>query len=158
MKSILTIALFAAIGIIELPYGETVEVAEPQKVLAIECLSSVASGTYTPKKETLLMGEEAVVTPHAFTNFTYSVVTTNSLGVATTNVLDRPHPMPLPDVMTAYWTNTVVTGWSETNMVPIVSATLTNAVEASSFLAPGDKLFCPAANTFRGKLKIYTEL
>ena len=94
---------------------------------------------------------------HSWTNFAYYVVTTNALGVASTNVLLRPHPVPYPDTMTGYWTNATVTTWSTTNAVPVVAAAFTNAVEAETWLAPGDKLFTLDADTFRGKLNIYIE-
>ena len=45
--------------------------------------------------ETVLFGERLDVTEHAATNFAYYVVTTNSLGAYATNVLSRPHPIPL---------------------------------------------------------------
>jgi len=157
LATLATFAALAAIDLITLGYGESAEVSHPAKVLAVECRSTVAGGTYTPKRETVVMGERLDVTERAATNFTYSVVTTNSLGVATTNVLDRPHPVPYPPTMTGYWTNTVVTAWSTTNAVPVVAQAFTNGVEAGAYLAPGDVIFCPATNTFRGRLDIFVE-
>lgn len=150
-------AATAAIDVITLGHGESFEVARPAKVAAIECFSDPTNGTYSLKRETVLFGERLDVVEHASTNLAYYVVTTNTLGVASTNVLSRPHPVPYPDTMTGYWTNETVTAWSTTNAVPIVSAAFTNDVEAATWLAPGDKLFTLEADTFRGKLNIYIE-
>ena len=152
-----TLCADAALDVITLGHGESFEVARPAKVAAIECFSDPTNGTYSLKRETVLMGERLDVSEHASTNISYSVVTTNALGVASTNVLSRPHPVPYPDTMTGYWTNRAVTAWSTTNAVPIVAAAFTNAVEAATWLAPGDKLFTLEADTFRGKLNIYIE-
>jgi len=147
----------AALDVITLGHGESYEVARPAKVAAIECFSDPTNGTYSLKRETVLMGERLDVAEHSWTNFEYYVVTTNTLGVASTNVLSRPHPVPYPDTMTGYWTNATVTAWSTTNAVPTVVKAFTNAVEAATWLAPGDKLFTLDADTFRGKLNIYIE-
>ena len=147
----------AALDVITLGHGESFEVARPAKVAAIECFSDPTNGTWSLKRETVLMGARLDIEEHALTNLAYYVVTTNALGVASTNVLARPHPIPYPDTMTGYWTNQAVTAWSTTNAVPIVSAAFTNAVEAATWLAPGDKLFTLDADTFRGKLNIYIE-
>lgn len=147
----------AALDVIALGHGESVEVSRAGKVAAVECFSTVADGTYNPKRETVLFGEHLDVTEHAATNFAYYVVTTNSLGAYATNVLSRPHPIPYPPTMTGYWTNATVTAWATTNAVPIVSQTFTNDVEAATWLAPGDRLFCPAGDTFRGWVYIYVE-
>ncbi len=157
LAAICCMAAFAAIDVITLGYGETVDVSRPAKVVAVECFSNPADGTYNPKRETLIFGTELDITQFATTNFTYSVVTTNTLGVATTNVLEVPHPMPLPDIATAYWTNTLVTSWATTNVVPVLTKAFTNDIEAASYLAPGDTIFTPATDTFRGKLNIYIE-
>lgn len=147
----------AALDVITLVHGESFEVARPAKVAAIECFSDPTNGTYSLKRETVLFGERLDVSEHASTNLAYYVVTTNALGVASTNVLSRPHPVPYPDTMTGYWTNATVTTWSTTNTVPVVSKAFTNAVGAATWLAPGDKLFTLDADTFRGKLNIYIE-
>lgn len=147
----------AALDVITLGHGESFEVARPAKVAAIECFSDPTNGTYSLRRETLLMGERLDIEEHALTNFAYCVVTTNALGVASTNVLSRPHPVPYPDTMTGYWTNQAVTAWSTTNAVPVVAAAFTNDVEAATWLAPGDKLFTLDADTFRGRLNIYIE-
>lgn len=147
----------AALDVITLGHGESFEVARPAKVAAIECFSDPTNGTYSLKRETVLFGERLDVVEHASTNFAYYVVTTNALGVASTNVLSRPHPVPYPDTMTGYWTNETVTAWSTTNAVPIVSAAFTNDVGAATWLAPGDRLFTLDADTFRGRLNVYIE-
>ena len=147
----------AALDVITLGHGESFEVARPAKVAAIECFSDPTNGTYSLRRETLLMGERLDIEEHALTNFAYCVVTTNALGVASTNVLSRPHPVPYPDTMSGYWTNQAVTAWSTTNAVPVVAAAFTNDVEAATWLAPGDKLFTLDADTFRGRLNIYIE-
>ena len=147
----------AALDVITLGHGESFEVARPAKVAAIECFSDPTNGTFSLKRETVLFGERLDVSEHASTNLAYYVVTTNTLGVASTNVLSRPHPVPYPDTMTGYWTNATVTAWATTNAVPTVSAAFTNAVEAATWLAPGDRLFTLEADTFRGKLNIYIE-
>ena len=147
----------AALDVIALGPGESVEVSRAGKVAAVECFSTVADGTYNPKRETVLFGERLDVTEHAATNYAYYVVTTNSLGAASTNVLSRPHPVPYPPTMTGYWTNATVTAWATTNAVPIVAGAFTNDVEAATWLAPGDRLFSPAGDTFRGHLNIYVE-
>ncbi len=157
LAAICCMAASAAIDVITLGYGETVDVARPAKVLAVECFSDPTNGTYNPKRETTVLGVQEVVTDYSATNFTYSVVTTNALGVATTNVLEVPHPVPLPPTMTGYWTNSLVTTWATTNIVPVRTAVVTNDVAASTWLAPGDTLFTPASDTFRGKLYIYIE-
>lgn len=164
-KCLILAALVAICGaanakteLITLGYGESATVLEPAKVVKLETLSTVAGGTSTPKRISLVMSERDVVTDYALTNFTYSVVTTNATtGAATTNVLFRPHPLPFPDRMTGYWTNTIVRSWSVTNREPCVAAAFTNAVEANGFVAPGDTIFTPATDTFRGKLNIYLE-
>ena len=148
----------ASVDVIQIGHGDTYTTLSPAKVIGVECFSTVADGTYNPKRETVVMSTEDRVTDFALTNFTYSVVTTNATtGAATTNVLSRPHPIPYPDTMTGYWTNTVVTAWSVTNTVPVLGTSVTNDVEANSFLAPGDTVFCPSTDTFRGKLLIYVE-
>ena len=147
----------AALDVITLGHGESFEVARPAKVAAIECFSDPTHGTYSLKRATVLFGERLDVVEHASTNFAYYVVTTNALGVASTNVLSRPHPVPSPDTMTGYWTNETVTAWSTTNAVPIVSAAFTNDVGAATWLAPGDRLFTLDADTFRGRLNVYIE-
>jgi hypothetical protein len=147
----------AALDVITLGHGESFEVARPAKVAAIECFSDPTNGTYSLKRETVLFGERLDVVEHASTNFAYYVVTTNALGVTSTNVLSRPHPVPYPDTMTGYWTNETVTAWSTTNAVPIVSAAFTNDVGAATWLAPGDRLFTLDADTFRGRLNVYIE-
>ena len=150
--------MFAAIDVIQIGHGDTYTILSPAKVIGVECFSTVADGTYNPKRETVVMSTEDRVTDFALTNFTYSVVTTNATtGAATTNVLSRPHPIPYPDTMTGYWTNELVTAWSVTNTVPVLGTAVTNDVEANSFLAPGDTVFCPSTDTFRGKLLIYLE-
>ena len=155
--SLFAIAAIAALDVIALGPGEAVEVSRAGKVAAVECFSTVADGTYNPKRETVLMGERLDVTEHAATNYAYYVVTTNSLGASSTNVLSRPHPIPYPPTMTGYWTNATVTAWATTNAVPIVAGTFTNDVEAATWIAPGDRLFCPPGDTFRGRLNIYVE-
>lgn len=155
--SLFAIAAIAALDVIALGPGEAVEVSRAGKVAAVECFSTVADGTYNPKRETVLMGERLDVTEHAATNYAYYVVTTNSLGAYATNVLSRPHPIPYPPTMTGYWTNETVTAWATTNAVPIVAGTFTNDVEAATWIAPGDRLFCPPGDTFRGRLNIYVE-
>ena len=148
----------AALEAVQIGYGESYTALSPAKVVGIECFSTVPGGTYNPKRETVVMTTEDVVTDYALTNFTYSVVTTNATtGAAVTNVLSRPHPIPYPDTMTAYWTNSVITAWSVTNTVPVLGTAVTNDVEASTFLAPGDTVFTPSTDTFRGKLLIYLE-
>ena len=146
----------AAIDVIGLGYGETADVLTPGRVVGVECLSTVAGGTCNPKRETLVMTTAETVTEWATTNYSYTVVTTNDLG-SVTNVLTRPHPLPYPDTMTGYWTNAAVTAWSVTNTVPAVGAAITNNVSTNAFLAPGDTIFTPASDTFRGKLLIYVE-
>ena len=150
--------LNAAVDVIQIGHDDTYTTLAPAKVIGVECFSTVADGTYNPKRETVVMSTEDRVTDFALTNFTYSVVTTNATtGAATTNVLSRPHPIPYPDTMTAYWTNELVTAWAVTNTVPVLGTAVTNDVEANSFLAPGDTVFCPTTDTFRGKLLIYIE-
>ena len=157
LAALVTFAASAAIDMVALGYGESVDVTYPAKVAAVECFSDPTNGTYSLKKETTVPGVRYDVEEHALTNFTYSVVTTNLTGAVTTNVLDRPHPVPYPETMTGYWTNTVVSAWNTTNAVPISSATFTNAVEAAAYLAPGDRLFTLEGDTFRGKLYIWLE-
>ena len=157
----LAIAVFglcarAGIETISIGHNESASVPVACRVVGIECATSVANGTFTPQRERLVMAEREVVTPHAFTNHTYSVVTTN--GAATvTNVLSRPHPLPFPDTLKAYWTNEVVTAWSVTNLVPYVAAAVTNNVSTNIFLAPGDVVFTPATDTFRGRVILFVE-
>ena len=151
------LAADAALDVITLGHGESFEVARPAKVAAIECFSNPTNGTYSLKRETVLMGERLDVEELAATNFTYCVVTTNSLGVAATNVLDRPHPIPYPPTMTGYWTNAHVTAWAVTSAVPVVEKTFTNDVSAATWLAPGDRLFTLPDDTFRGRLNVFIE-
>jgi len=153
----LALSCAAALDVVALGHGESFEVARPAKVAAIECFSDPTNGTWSLKRETVLMGERLEVTEHATTNFAYFVVTTNALGAATTNILSRPHPVPYPDTMTGYWTNATVTAWATTNSTPIVARAFTNAVSAASYLAPGDRLFTLDTDTFRGKLNVYLE-
>lgn len=149
--------LSAAIDVITLPYGESCNIASPAKVASIECFSTVEEGTYSLKRETILSGERQEITSHALTNFTYSVVTTNTLGAATTNTLSRPHPLPFPETMTLYWTNSLITSHATTNVIPCVTAVFTNDVSSGSYIGPGDILFTLEDDTFRGKLYIYLE-
>ena len=146
----------ASVDVIRIGHGEAYTVLSPAKVIGIECFSTVDGGTCNPKRETIVMTTENRVTDHAVTNFTYSVVTTNA-ETTVTNVLARPHPIPYPETMTGYWTNSVVTSWSVTNTVPVVGTAITNNVSTNAFLSPGDTIFTPSTDTFRGKLLIYTE-
>lgn len=157
--SAFALCAFAKYDVIELPtyIGPSLDITTPCKVVYLDNLSvNSVGGLYC---ERICTAERDEVTAHALTNFTYSVVTTNTIGVATTNVLTRPHPIPYPPTMTGYWTNTVVNAWSVTNRVPYVYNATTNEVSVQSYpyLLPGDRLYHDGTEDDGGKWKILIE-
>ncbi|MBR1608023.1 MAG: hypothetical protein IJ678_00230 [Kiritimatiellae bacterium] len=143
-----------------------VSVAEAGAVVAFAGQSPYGSNVGAPS---LYLVREAwtnaaVVTPHAWTNFTYSVSYTNTVWSGTnatvtvvTNTAVRPYAS-FPDTMTGYWTNATVRTWATTNWIPALCSATTNHVvylddyenyDGNSlsqtngirfFVAPGDKL------------------
>lgn len=133
--------------------------ADGCQIKAIELIDSNGSATYAAKKETLLFGERQDVTEYTVTNFTYTLVSTNETGLCTTNVtvFDQTDFLPAAEFIRSYVTNSTVSTWSATNLVPVISGAITNDVSTNGWLAPGDVLFFPAADTFTGKVRLYLE-
>lgn len=113
-----------------------VSVAEAGAIVAFAGQSPYGSDVATPS---LYLVREAwtnaaVVTPHDWTNFTYSVSFTNTVWSGTnaivavvTNTAVRPYAS-FPATMTGYWTNATVRTWATTNWIPALCSATTNWV------------------------------
>ena len=133
--------------------GAATTVRPGGKIVWVDAVSTNAGYTATVSLVRESWTFEDVVETFAATNFTYTVVTTNSIYfgtnavlVTTTNTAARPW-QPLPARATAYWTNVVDTAsWAETNRVPRLFAAETNTVTAgTTWAAPGDLLLLQSA-------------
>lgn len=133
---------------VELPAdGSAAEIRPGGKIVWADAVST--NSAYTPSVSLVREAwtTAAAVTPHAWTNFTYSVSWTNTVWsgtnatvVAHTNTAVRPYER-FPATMTGYWTNATVRTWATTNWVPALVCAETNAVTpGTSYAAPGDKL------------------
>lgn len=149
----------AAVDVVSLGKSDTYSVDRPCLVKSIELIDANDSATYVTKKESVILGSRDVVASSVFTNFTYTSITTNDTGFCSTNVtaFDQAPFLPAAEFVLGYTTNAVVTTTTVTNTVPVVSGTVTNTVEANSWLAPGDVIFFPEADTFTGSCRIYLE-
>lgn len=166
MKKIMIVAALCALcGVLEayetvsLGKADVLTVREVVQVKAIELVDVDSSATHVAKKVSTILGERTEVTARAATNFVYTLVSTNDYGTVSTNVtaFDQTPFLPAAEYVQSYTTNSTVVSWSVTNVVPVVSGTVTNTVDVNTWLAPGDVLFFPADDTFTGKVRLFLE-
>lgn len=178
MKKIMLLALVALCGVLNaavdtvtIGNGESVKVSFPAKVARIEVLSSAASGTATVKAEKLLLAEADQTVDTVYTNFTYVSISTNDVGLCTTNVtaFDQAPFLPPAPFLQSYVTNVSYRTETVTNLAPYVAATVTNAVGTTltcsagfasqtpdnAWLVPGDVL--SFTGTATGKVTLILE-
>jgi hypothetical protein len=133
--------VLAGVVFIDIPAsGSAVRVSDGGKVAWIDGVST--NSAWTPAVSVVRESWRNVedIETSVRTNVTYSVVWTNSVGTAFTNILDSALENP-DSTVTDYWTNTVVVTTSTTSTVYRLVAAETNSVTAgTSYAAPGDYL------------------
>ena len=174
MNKLFTIAfsLFAAVAfgdVIGIPDGGTAAVRAGGRVARVEVLSSVAAGTATVKRIQTLETNATEITVQSFTNVTYMLVYSNGTETVT-NVTLRDQSAYLSGLdYISYWTNRTVRTVAETNTVPALALTATNAVGSQvtcsggvggatvsdAWVTAGDLLFFEG--TAKGRVTVFIE-
>ena len=147
------IAAQASYEVIQLSSSSDQTVLEPGKIVRVEIVSSVASGTATVKRASPVITVGDHVDTYTTTNFTYTTVWSNGTEVVTNTTPYRTRRFTVPPI--SYTTNLVVSSYSITNAIPGSAAALTNSVTeeitcssgygsaspSDKWVLPGDRLF-----------------
>lgn len=145
----------AATGFLELPpSGAAVTVADGGKVAWIDAVATNAAWTPTVKIVRESWRNTADIRTTVSTNWSYTIVWTNSAATYTNVVYGPPAPTP-PANATAFSTNMAVRTTATTNWaVRIVAAETNTATAGTSYVAPEDKIMLSAPADARTRVTV----